>query len=153
MPNLKVEHIAGIAINGTVDLVESNPTLNPSPINTTPTGNLCHVRCDQDFQFDFNWNQLGWIGCILCGNYKIEVCFEQWCAGEFSPTPNSVLVPTSHGTNVAYSASLNFLANSVPAGVYGIVACITLLDPMGNPQPVAGFVDLGKVKFYDYKKC
>lgn len=153
MQNLVVEHISGLAINGTVDIVESNPSIPPFPVNTYPTGNLQHIRCDQDFQFDFDWTQTGWIGCVLCGKYKIEVCFEQWNDGEFSPTPSGVAVTTQHGHTVNYTASIPFSANSVPPGVYGIVACITLCDEMGNPMPVAGFVDLGKVKFYDYKGC
>lgn len=150
---LNVEHIAGLAINGNVSLVESTPSNVPFPTNTTPTGNLQHIRCDQDFQFDFNWSQTGWIGCILCGQYKIDVCFEKWNVGEFSPTPNSKIVATQHGSSVNYSESINFNAGSVPPGVYGVVACITLCDAMGNPLPVAGFVDFGKVKFYDYKHC
>ena len=153
MTNLKVEHISGLAISGTVDIVESIPANSPFPVNTSPTGNLCHIRCDQDFQFDFEWEQTGWIGCILCGNYKIEVCFEQWNVGEFSPTPSIVQVPTQYGHTSNYSASIPFNAGSVPPGIYGIVACIILCDKYGNPMPVAGFVDLGKVKFYDYKDC
>lgn len=148
---LNFESIQGLTIAGNVTVVE-DPAGFPQP-HIAPTGVLTHIRTDQDFQFDFSWTQTGWLSCLICGQYEIEVCFEKCGAGEFSPTPASKLVPLTPGSGATYNASINFLAGDVPPGTYRVVACLILKDNMGNPAPVAGFEDLGLIKFYEFHHC
>jgi len=149
---LNFESISGLTIAGNVTVVEGIPSGIPQP-HVPPTGVLTHIRTDQPFQFDFNWSQTGWLSCLICGTYEVEICFEECGAGEFSPSPASTTVPVTYGSGAAYSASLNFGAGSVPEGTYRVVGCLTLKDNMGNPVPVAGFEDLGLIKFYEYHHC
>ena len=151
MATLNFESIPGLTIAGTVNVVEGIPPM-PQP-NVPPTGVLSHIRTDQPFQFDFNWSQSGWLSCLICGTYQVEICFEECGSGEFSPSPASMNVAMQHGNGTSYNTSLSYAAGSVPAGHYKVIACLILLDNAGNPAPVAGFVDLGLIKFYEYQHC
>ena len=86
----------------------------------------------------------------MCGKWTCRLYLEKMGGSEFS-------LPISHAIGVEdfvakpnyYSCAINVPPNVVPAGVYRVVATLTLKGETGVPAPLAAFADLGMVQFYD----
>ncbi len=80
----------------------------------------------------------------------MQLFFEKWGQSEFnlgaSGTATVNFVPTSGHT---YNVVINLPANSIPEGVYDVVAILRLYDGRNQPIPVAGFAEMGKLEFYE----
>ena len=127
MGPLNFESISGLAVTGNVNLIEGTSNLPvPSP------NSIVHIRTDQDVMLHFSWTQTGWLSCLICGTWCIDVCFEECGEGEFSPKAASVNIATKYGNGQSYTASITFPANSIPKGFYKIIPCLTLKDQNGN---------------------
>ena len=134
------------------------------PDGNTLVNNL--IMTDQPIQFKFEWGVGGIFAHMVnpAFEWKIEVFLEQYGPGEFTLGPTGRLtVPWSTGT-FSSTTQVNFPgtgspnsttiyvpANSIPEGLYDVVAVIRLHDAPGMgglPCFVAAFAEFGKIHFY-----
>lgn len=118
-----------------------------------PILNNSLIQSEQAVTFGFRWDVKGCLVPLLkCSKWKIEVQLERWGSKEFDlaalgyGTKYVNYVPRSGYT---YTESITVPANTIPDGVYEVVGLITLYDNNNNPLPVAGFAELGKIRFYE----
>lgn len=109
------------------------------------------IQVEQGVNFGFKWCVEGCLVPLLkCSYWKIQLHFEKWGEPEFDLGSVGVqkvkFVPES---GYQYYNVISLRPNTVPEGVYDIVAVIRLYDNAGNPVPVAGFAELGKIQFYE----
>jgi len=111
------------------------------------------VQTDQPVNFGFSWSVSGLLIPFIdpTSKWHIQVYFEQLGGGEIFLGGYSVkdvpFGPHTHGRR-AYREVLTFPANSIPEGLYDVVAVIRLVDTAHHPGPVAAFAEMGKVQFY-----
>lgn len=110
------------------------------------------IQRDQAIRIGFRWSVSGLLTRFLNPNNKwhLQVFFEQMGGGEVTLGGASQadvnFVPVSgHG----YNHVLILPPNSVPEGVYDVVAVIRFQDPAGRPGPIAAFAELGKITVYE----
>jgi hypothetical protein len=125
------------------------PTSGPWPANLIDEK---LIQCEQAVRFGFQWSVSGVLVPLLsnANKWKVQLHFEKWGETEFNIGTNGTatvnFVPVSGHT---YNVVITLPANSIPEGVYEIVAILRLYDQRNMPIPVAGFAELGKVEFYE----
>ena len=110
------------------------------------------IQRDQPMRLGFRWSVSGLLTRFLNPNNKwhLQVFYEQMGGGEitlggFSQADVNFVPVSGH----QYAHILTFPPNSVPEGVYDVVAVIRFQDPQGRPGPIAAFAELGKVTVYE----
>jgi len=129
--------------------IQELPTTGPWPDNLTDNK---LIQCEQAVRFGFKWAVEGVLVPLLsnANKWKVQLFFEKWGQSEFnlgaSGTATVNFVPTSGHT---YNVVITLPANSIPEGVYDVVAILRLYDGRNQPIPVAGFAEMGKLEFYE----
>jgi hypothetical protein len=116
-----------------------------------PILNNTLIQVEQGVNFGFQWSVSGCLVPLLkCSHWKVQLHFEKWGEPEFDLGALGITqvkyVPESGYT---YNTVISLRPNTVPEGVYDIVAVIRMYDYKNNPVPVAGFAELGKIQFYE----
>lgn len=113
----------------------------------TPTNRI--ISNDQSLRIEAEWTTQGAMASLM-GNckYVCRVFLEQMGQNEAAPGVYQSIVnhvpvvgPHNYATSITIPAGLG-------AGVYRLVFSINMLDPNGNPIPVAGFEDLGFLQVF-----
>ncbi len=151
-------NIYDISGNGQVSYLTESAGAGGFPV---PSGNLTVsnlIMTDQPLQFNFNWGVLGAFAHAMNPNFewRIQLYFEQWGSGEFAIGPlgattllNGAGVPGVPLGQVNFTATINIPANTIPVGLYDVVAIIQLYDmPSGLPCFAAAFAEFNKINFY-----
>jgi hypothetical protein len=105
------------------------------------------IQLDQPWSVCFKFQTQGDLCEIICGKWKLCLLFEKMGGGEFSYNPCETI--EFAGGPKTYHAHIRVPKRQVPEGVYRIVATLRLYGPTGRPGPVAAFVDMGLVQFYE----
>lgn len=133
-----------------------------------PTDNALNsrtIQVDQQINFVFEWSIVGIFANSLNPNHKFqtELYFEKYGPGELDLVAagvNPVDVYDGAGTVVSVipgersftaangnAATVTIPPNTIPVGVYDVVAVIRYLDTANNPIFVAAFAEFGKMNF------
>ncbi len=141
---------ASFQFNGSsVVTMQELPTTGPWPDDVTQT-NL--IQCEQPVSFGFSWSVQGPLVALLSNpaiRWKLQLYFEKWGNTEFNIGGTGVnFVPYQPISGYVYNRTIQIPANTVPEGVYDIVGVLRLYNG-NNPLPAAGFVEFGKVEFYE----
>ena len=110
--------------------------------------NLNAVQTDQTVQITYHYTQSGWLLPFMCGNCqcKFQVFLERMGVNEFGDIP-PVIIPFNNAPG-SYTAVATIQPNTVPPGVYRVVASF-MLTPFGsNASPCVAFADLGLANWY-----
>ncbi len=138
------------------------------PDPNAPLGDLVNsrlIKCDQAVNIRFDWTVSGMFAHTMNPNslWKIQLFLEQYGPGEFSFTPGAGEKTLTYGSGVvsggginaamtypgvAGSTTVSIPANTIPEGIYDVVAAIRYLHPDGTPCFLAAFVEFGKIDFY-----
>ncbi|MBV6438525.1 MAG: hypothetical protein EPGJADBJ_00149 [Saprospiraceae bacterium] len=145
---------SSFVLNGAVAFShELPPTITLGGGLSGAVGSPRLVQCEQTYHVHFNWTVSGALVPLMRPDlrWKVEVYFERWGASEYglpaAINPQTVgFVPVSGHT---YSAIITIPGNTIPEGVYDMVAILRMYDAAGNPLPVAGFEEMNKVQFYE----
>jgi hypothetical protein len=134
------ELLPAFALTGTCEVIEAGPT------GGTPT-NI--IRTDQAWSVKFDWATTGPLNFLLSGTWQLRVYLEQMGGGEFDlpPAIANATKPFVSAPN-SYSHMITVPANIVPAGIYRLVAAVTIVGPTGMPGPIAGFGEAGLIQFF-----
>ena len=110
--------------------------------------NLNAVQTDQTVQITYHWNQSGWLLPFMCGNCdcKFQVFLERMGVAEYGDIP-AVVLPFNNAPGSG-TAIVTIQPNTVPPGVYRIVACFMLTPSGSNASPCVAFADLGLAHWY-----
>jgi hypothetical protein len=133
----------------TIVTVQELPTTGPWPANLTDNK---LIQCEQATRFGFQWSVEGVLVPLLsnANKWKVQLFFEKWGEKEFNLGANGTasvnFVPVSGNV---YNVVITLPANSIPEGVYDVVAILRLYDQRNQPIPVAGFAELGKIEYYE----
>jgi hypothetical protein len=150
MPRLDFEEVLPrFSINGSVQLVEG-PSTAEWPEDRLETD---LIQLDQPWTVWFRFRTRGDLCEVLCGRWKCCVILEEMGAGE-SSLPNPCAEIEFNGGPDFYVTSVQVPPRSIREGVYRVIATLRLYGPSrhgrsGRPGPVAAFVDLGLVQFYE----
>jgi hypothetical protein len=115
------------------------------------------IQTDQSVDFGFSWAVSGALLPILAPgcSWRLQLSFERWGAQEFNapanasvPFGSAVVSGPAVTPTYTYHHKITIGPNTVPEGVYDIVAVLRMYSPTGAPLPVAGFAEFGKVEFY-----
>ncbi len=109
--------------------------------------NLNAVQTDQTVQITYHFNQSGWLlpfmGSCQC---RFQVFLERMGVSEFGDIP-AVILPFNNVPGSS-SATVTIQPNTVPPGVYRVVARF-MLTPIGSSaSPCVAFADLGLANWY-----
>jgi hypothetical protein len=147
---IKEEILPWFGFYGHVHLYEGKST-DHAPSKTPPT-NI--IQTDQFWYVVFHWETEGGLNHIMCGDWVCRVVLEQMGKGEFGGDEDFIIdtvpfksYPTKDKADY-YESKIQVAPHKVPAGVYRVVATLTLKGKKGVPAPVAAFADLGLVQFY-----
>jgi hypothetical protein len=144
MPKLKFEEAFDrFSIKGWVGMWEG-PSTEDWPEQTPPSD---IIQLDQSWNIWFWFRTTGDLCNIMCGKWKLQILLEKMGGGEtnFSPTEIVDCVCGPH----TYIKNIHVPPRKVGEGVYRVIATVRLFGPGGHPGPVAAFVDLGLVQFYE----
>ena len=109
--------------------------------------NLNAVQTDQTVEITYQWNQSGWMLPFICNcQCKFQVFLERMGVAEFGDIP-AVVLPFNNTPGLG-SATVTIQPNTVPPGVYRIVACFMLKPNNSNSSPCVAFADLGLAHWY-----
>lgn len=109
------------------------------------------IQTKQPTNFYFKWKVSGALVPLLSreNRWKIQLYFEKWGQTEFNigavGTQTVGFVPVSGNE---YNVAISIPSNTVPEGIYDVVAVLRLADQFGKPLPVAGFAEFGKIEYY-----
>ncbi|MBC7777139.1 MAG: hypothetical protein H7246_17030 [Phycisphaerae bacterium] len=150
--------IYDISGNGQISTITEAPGLGGHPV---PSGNLTVnnlVMTDQPIQFKFEWGVFGAFAHAInpAFEWRIQIYLEQYGIGEFSlGAAGFKAVSNGSGTvgaplgQVDFSTTIYIPGNTVPPGLYDVVAVIQLYDmPSGLPCFAAAFAEFNKINFY-----
>ena len=141
---IKEDILPFFGFTGIVQMFEGPSTANApalSPATNIQTDQSCHLR--------FRWATQGTLNYVMSGTWKVQVFLERMGGAEFSlPLAHSVNTEPFVAQPQPYVCDIDIPGNTVPAGVYRIVATLTLKGDTGVPAPLAAFADLGIVQFY-----
>ncbi len=152
-----------LAIIGT-----SNVTILESPGGGVPENLGDHklIQTDQAVRFDFNWTVQGWMVSLLNPNlrWELRLYYELLGGGEFNVIATQAPAVLNFGqggttnpyppgtTSANFNASMQVNGNSVPDGIFDIVAVLRLVAPQPFPPapvgPIAAFAEFGMVQYY-----
>ncbi len=129
------------SLNGTCEVLE----------HTLPGGAPTQIiRTDQAWDVRFRWATIGALNYVLSGRWQLRVLLEEIGIGETGLPPaysfaevNFVSAPN------AYERILHIPAGVVKAGVYKLVATITMVGPSNVPGPIAGFGEGEMLQFFN----
>jgi hypothetical protein len=114
------------------------------------------IRIDQDWRVHLDWELEGSLKSMICGTWCLHVHLESIGKGpELSlPDPSyEVKVPLNPCGNGKYEKDFVIRRGTVTARhcstPYKLVTTVTYENACGKPGPIAGFVELGIVQFYD----
>lgn len=131
---------AMLSVSGHVHYTEVN-AMGGIPLN------LNAVQTDQTVQITYHYTKAGWllpfIGNCQC---KFQVFLESMGVNEYGDIP-AVVLPFSNLPGGG-SATVTIAPNTVPPGVYRIVACFMLTPAGSNASPCVAFADLGMAQWY-----
>ncbi|MEL6256482.1 MAG: hypothetical protein AAFR87_31050 [Bacteroidota bacterium] len=130
--------------NGTFSLLEGNEDTTGFPGDPTVDE---IIQTDQSATVKVKWDTTGTLVPFLQGNWKGEVFLEKMGGGEVSGAAPSTTIAYNPAVN-SYSLTIVIPPNTVDAGIYRVVVCLSLEGITGQPGPVAAFGDLGLIKFY-----
>jgi len=128
--------------------------VNPPALPVAPNIPVL-IQCEQDSHVHFTWTQSGGLIPFLNASmleWRLDVLFEKWGNAEWSPAIPAAqrVVAFSNNNPHTYNQLITIPANSVPEGIYDIVAVLRLYNKFtGAPLPLAGFVELNKVQYYE----
>lgn len=116
-----------------------------------PVLNNSLIQVEQGVNFYFKWCVDGCLVPLLkCTHWVIQVYFERWGDREFNiGTAGIKKVKFKPEEGYVYDEVISLGPDTIPEGVYDIVAVLRLYDYRDNPVPVAGFAELGKIQFYE----
>ena len=124
------------------------------------------IQVDQQVDIYFQWQVKGTVAHALnpAFRWEIELFFERYGGLEFSlPNPKITLVYGNGnlvvpdevnfpgtGPGGLSATTISIPPNTVPAGVYDVVAVIRMLHQAGDNTPcfLAAFAEFGKINFY-----
>ncbi len=142
---IKEEILPYFGFRGNVHLYEG-PSTDDFP--AAPPVDI--IQTDQSFHVLFRWNTKGNLNYIMCGKWKCRIFLELMGGKEFTLDPAYAIGETDFVASPSkYSCRINVPGGQVKAGVYRVVATLTLEGETGVPAPVAAFADLGLVQFYE----
>lgn len=110
------------------------------------------IQTDQPVNFGFKWTVSGALVSLLSNQnkWKVQLHFEKWGPMEFDANPAGTrLVSFVPVSGHEYNVVISIPGNTIPEGVYDVVAILRLYDPNGRPLPVAGIAELGKIEYYE----
>lgn len=116
------------------------------------------IRVDNDWSVNFNWSLQGPLASCICGTWCLRVHLES-----IGPGPELALfedkdieIPLNPCGDGNYTYKFHVPAGTVSGEgcgpTYKVVATLTYRTPCDRPGPIAGFVDLGLVQFYEDRK-
>jgi len=119
------------------------------------------IRTDQAWGVHVEWTMSGADRALIenitsLGEFRLFVFLERIGPGAGVPLPTPAAVEPILGGTIAvgnrnYVKDLQFPAGSVSEGTYHLTTAVQLYDepaPGGEPQPVAGFIELPMVLFF-----
>jgi hypothetical protein len=143
-------------LNDSLTLTEGNDVLGfwQGP-GTSPTTNMCITR-EQPVILTFKWDIQGAFAAFITPDYHYfaNLYFEKMGPGAELNIPNSVTPHVQTSALQGYSLAMTIPANTLAAGVYRLVASVTLKKVSGAlglpPQiPLMAFYDMGFLSVYD----
>jgi len=143
MPTGNIE-IPPMPLSGTIE-AHLHEAGGASPVNI--------IRTDQDWAAHTTIRLSGVLSQFISGNWHVHVNLESVGPGgehTFFDSDSTIPIPEPDDT---YECVLNVPAGSVSAAhqgtPYHCAVTVTYRGPMGNPGPIAGYVDMGIVQFYN----
>jgi hypothetical protein len=123
------------------------------------------IQTDQRVDFVFEWTVKGMFAHAFNPNFRwrIEVFMERYGPLDFDLGANGIatlnygsgdLVAPDEvsypGAGAPTSTTVSIPPNTIPEGVYDVVAVLRLLHPAGDDTPcfLAAFAEFGKINFY-----
>ncbi|MBX3061545.1 MAG: hypothetical protein U0528_04095 [Anaerolineae bacterium] len=111
------------------------------------------IRTDQDWGVTVKWKMSGALTAWLNANFQIRVFLERMGPGADIALPmvtvNTLSTPLlgfPASPHREYAENVNVAAGAIGEGVYRVVVVLHLFDNgLGNPTPIAGFVDCGLI--------
>lgn len=121
----------------------------PSTGNSPALPPASNIQTDQSCHLRFRWTTQGTLNYVMSGTWKVQVFLEKMGGGEFTLAPTHAVNTESFVAQPqSYVCDIDIPGNVIPAGVYRVVATLTLKGDTGVPAPLAAFADLGIVQFY-----
>ena len=128
-------------LSGKVDVIEGPP---PKGLSSSV------IRTDQPWRVDFDWTTSGPLNYIMHGTWELSIYLELMGGKEFDFDPGKGKSSVSFVAKPNnYKSSILVPPNEVPAGIYRVVASVTMKGIGGVPGPIAGFAEAGLVQFYE----
>jgi hypothetical protein len=137
------------SISGSVQYFElANGIFPIPPVITNP--NPLSIQTDQNWQVQFNFNASGvfflFFGAAV--RWRCDILMEQYGPGENPASLPSIILPGVNALSNNFTGTINIPANTVPDGVYKMVARLSMLPLASNRVLAAGFEELNLVQFY-----
>lgn len=114
------------------------------------------IRTSENWYVDINWSLYGMIVPMICGKWCIHLHMESIGQGpeltlsDYNGPAYLLLEPCGDGK---YSYRLDVKKGTIKpehcSTPYKLVVAVTYLNYCGKPGPIAGFVELPVVQFYD----
>ena len=143
-PMLFEETLSFFSLNGTCEVFEHAP---PGQQAVLPARN---IRTDQAWDVRFKWNATGGLTNVMAGTWKLGILLEKYGAEEAGLPPEyATTLVKFESKPFSYDKIVHIPAGKVKPGVYKIVATITMVGPLGEPGPMAGFGEGDLLQFYD----
>ena len=139
---VKEEILPFFGFSGNVELFEG-----PSTAGAPAAPPATNIQTDQPCFLRYKITTTGILNYVMAGTWEAQVYLEEMGGGEFT-LPNSTNTEPFVAQPQDYQFSVDIPANTVPAGVYRVVARLTMKGDTGVPAPIAAFADLGIVQFY-----
>jgi hypothetical protein len=136
IPMTSEEMLPWFSIQGECDVYEV-PSWNPATV----------IRTDQDWGVKFHWKTTGGLNHLLAGKFCLQVLLEKYGPQEGPTIP--VKECQFESRPFEYNETIQVPAGLVRAGVYKLVAVLTMKGPLGVPGPVAGMAEGPLLNFYD----
>ncbi|MBX3062281.1 MAG: hypothetical protein U0528_03035 [Anaerolineae bacterium] len=126
----------------------STPGPQYAPTNT--------IRTDQNWGVTVKWKMSGALTAWLNANFQIRVFLERMGPGADIALPalsvNTLSEPLQNFPAAPYreyAQNVDVAAGAIGEGVYRVIVVLHLFDNgLGNPTPVAGFVDCGLIYIF-----
>lgn len=86
----------------------------------------------------------------MAGTWHLQLFLEKMGGEEFTLNPAYAIDQINFVSRPhEYYRWAIIPAGQVPPGVYRAVASVTFKGPLGVPEPIAAFADIGLVQFYE----
>jgi hypothetical protein len=143
---------SSLSIVANVKVIEGNSSTGYTGVGlggaATPAETNRLIQRDQPFSVNVDWTENGiFVPFLGGGTWKIDVLFERMGGAETNFNPGTT-VTTSGKIGKTYTASINVLQGTLPAGLYRLICRMQWHFAGGTPGPIVMFDDLGLIQIY-----